>query len=154
MMSEKVTFSAFDPILFDVPACDVCASQPPMFHYEYAVDEGIRQQPRKGFCCRSCAAKLLDILQRAESQVWAEKKPSSRLMMSTPATSRSVASRHSAVVGDAKGGKPRFFCETKRRCRTRMAASSRQPPFHQEVLTPFVDCLLILGTGRETRHIT
>jgi hypothetical protein len=46
-----------------------------------------------------------------------EKKPSSRLMMSTPATSRSVASRYSAVVGDAKGGKPRFFCETKRRCR-------------------------------------
>jgi hypothetical protein len=34
-MSEKVTFSAFDPIRFDRPSpCDVCTSQPPMFHYD------------------------------------------------------------------------------------------------------------------------
>lgn len=74
-MSEKVTFSAFDPILFDAPSqCDVCTSQPPMFHYEYDIDEGVRQQPRKGFCCRSCATKLLDTLQRAESQAWAQEE--------------------------------------------------------------------------------
>lgn len=74
-MSEKVTFSAFDPIRFDPPSqCDVCASLPPMFHYEYDVDEGIRQQPRRGFCCKDCAIKLLDALQQAESQVWAREE--------------------------------------------------------------------------------
>ena len=76
-MSEKVTFSAFDPIRFDVPSkCDVCDSQPTVFHYEYGVDEGVRQQQRKGFCCRVCATKLLDILQRTESQVWAQEEAS------------------------------------------------------------------------------
>jgi hypothetical protein len=74
-MSEKVTFSAFDPIRFDAPAqCDICASQPPVFRYEYDVDEGARLQPGKGFCCQECAAKLLDTLQRAESQVWAREE--------------------------------------------------------------------------------
>lgn len=74
-MSEKVTFSAFDPIQSDAPSqCDVCDSHSPMFHYEYDIDEAVRQQPRKGFCCRSCAAKLLDTLQRAESQVWAQEE--------------------------------------------------------------------------------
>jgi hypothetical protein len=34
------------------------------------------------------------------------------------------------------------------------AASSRQPPFHQEVLTPFVDCWLILENNRGTGQIT
>ena len=74
-MSEKVTFSAFDPIRFDTPSqCDICASQPTVFRYEYDVDEGARLQPGKGFCCRSCASKLLDKLQRAESQVWAQEE--------------------------------------------------------------------------------
>ena len=71
-MSEKVTFSTFDPIRSDAPShCDVCDAQPPVFHYEYDMDESVRQQPRTGFCCRDCTAKLLDTLQRAESQIWA-----------------------------------------------------------------------------------
>ena len=70
-MSEKVSFSAFDPIRFDTPTyCDVCTSDVPVFRYEYDTDEGV-QQSRQGFCCGACAAKLLDRLQRAESQVWA-----------------------------------------------------------------------------------
>lgn len=74
-MSEKVTFSAFDPIRFDAPSqCDICASQPTVFRYEYDVDQGARLQPGKGFCCRSCASKLLDKLQRAESQAWAQEE--------------------------------------------------------------------------------
>ena len=74
-MSEKVTFSAFDPIRSDAPSqCVVCESQPPVFHYEYDVDEGVRQQPRKGFCCRFCATKLLDTLQLAESRVWEQEE--------------------------------------------------------------------------------
>jgi hypothetical protein len=74
-MSEKVTFSVFDPIRSDAPSdCDVCDSQPPVFYYEYDIDEGVRQQPRKGYCCRDCATKLLDTLQRAESQIWAREE--------------------------------------------------------------------------------
>ena len=70
-MSEKVSFCAFDPIRFDTPTyCEVCTSDVPVFRYEYDTDEGV-QQSRQGFCCGACAAKLLDRLQRAESQVWA-----------------------------------------------------------------------------------
>ncbi len=100
-MSEKVTFSAFDPILFDAPStCDVCASQPPMFHYEYAVDEGIRQQPRKGFCCRSCAAKLLDTLQRAESQVWAREEA---FLKANDVDASDLEERRLAIFGSGRG---------------------------------------------------
>jgi hypothetical protein len=76
-MSEKVAFSAFDPIRTDAPThCDVCTSGAVVFRYEYDIDEGARQQPKKGFCCRACAGKLLDRLQRSESQVWAEEEAS------------------------------------------------------------------------------
>lgn len=76
-MSEKVTFSAFDPMRFDAPSqCDLCTSKPPVFHYEYSLDEGARLSPRRGFCCNSCASRLLDKLQRAESLVWAEEEAS------------------------------------------------------------------------------
>jgi len=71
-MSEKVSFSTFDPIRFDTPTyCDVCNSDVPLFRYEYESDRSAPQNPQ-GFCCASCAAKLLDRLQRAESQVWAD----------------------------------------------------------------------------------
>jgi hypothetical protein len=76
-MSEKVTFSAFDPMRFDAPShCDVCTSNPSVFHYEYSVDEGARRSPKRGFCCGSCAVRLLDKLQCAESRIWAEEEAS------------------------------------------------------------------------------
>jgi hypothetical protein len=78
-MSEKVTFSAFDPVRFDAPLrCDVCDSQAPAFHYEYCVDEATRQSPKRGFCCSFCAMGLLQRLQRAESRAWAEEEASLR----------------------------------------------------------------------------
>jgi len=71
-MSEKVSFSAFDPMRFDTPTyCDVCTSDVPVFRYEYDTDQGV-QPSRQGFCCGPCATKLLDRLQCAESQVWAK----------------------------------------------------------------------------------
>lgn len=74
-MSEKVIFSAFDPVRFDTPSrCDVCLATPPVFHYEYNVDESVRHPVRKGFCCAACSTKLLEKLQRAESRVWAEEE--------------------------------------------------------------------------------
>jgi len=76
-MSEKVTFATFDPMRFDAPSqCDICAAKPVLFHYEYSVDEGARVSPKRGFCCSSCASRLLDRLQRAESQVWAQEEAS------------------------------------------------------------------------------
>jgi hypothetical protein len=76
-MSEKVTFSAFDPMRFDAPShCDVCTSNPTVFHYEYILDEGARLSPKRGFCCCSCATRLLEKLRNAESQVWAEEEAS------------------------------------------------------------------------------
>src|SRR4029077_2219494 len=76
-MSEKVGFSVFDPMRFDAPShCNVCTSYPPVFHYEYSVDEGARLSPKRGFCCSSCAVRLLDKLQRVESRMWAEEEAS------------------------------------------------------------------------------
>ncbi len=76
-MSEKVTFSAFDPMRFDAPShCDVCTSNPPVFHYECSLDQGARLSPKRGFCCTSCATRLLEKLRNAESRVWAEEEAS------------------------------------------------------------------------------
>jgi hypothetical protein len=76
-MSEKVTFSAFDPLRFDAPSrCDVCTENPPVFHYEYSIDESARQQARVGFCCGACSKLLLERLQRSESRVWAAEEDS------------------------------------------------------------------------------
>jgi hypothetical protein len=71
-MRARVTFSVFDPMRFDAPSdCDVCASNPALFHYESIVDEGARLWPKRGFCCSACATRLLEKLQGVESQVWA-----------------------------------------------------------------------------------
>jgi hypothetical protein len=76
-MTERVTFSAFDPVRFDAPShCNVCTSTAPVFHYEYSVDEALRQAPRKGFCCSRCAVRLLEKLQVAESRAWAQEEAS------------------------------------------------------------------------------
>lgn len=76
-MSERVTFSTFDPVRFDSPShCDLCTSRSPVFHYEHTVDEAARQSPKRGFCCASCAARLLATLQNTESRVWAEEEAS------------------------------------------------------------------------------
>jgi hypothetical protein len=78
-MSEKVTFSAFDPLRFDAPSrCGICNSKPPVFHYQYSLDESARPQPKTGFCCAPCSARLLEGLQRSESREWAEEEASLR----------------------------------------------------------------------------
>jgi len=99
-MSERVTFSAFDPVHFDSPSrCDVCTSQPPVFHYEYSVDEGVRQSPKKGFCCAPCAARLLENLQSAESRVWAEEEAS---LKADDVDVSDLKERRLATFGDAR----------------------------------------------------
>ena len=75
-MTENVSFSAFDPIRVDAPCrCNICTSGAPVFRYEYDT-EAITRQPASGFCCRACAGRMLDQLQRFESRVWAEEEAS------------------------------------------------------------------------------
>lgn len=76
-MSEKMTFSAFDPVRFDAPYhCETCASKPPVFHYERSVDEALRTAPRRRFCCSACACPLLEELRVEESRAWAQEEAS------------------------------------------------------------------------------
>ena len=78
-MSERITFSLFDPIRFDVPShCILCVSNPPVFHYEHTLDESTRQSPKKGYVCALCAMRLLERLQQTESQLWEEEETSLR----------------------------------------------------------------------------
>jgi hypothetical protein len=71
-MNNKLCFAAFDP-LHDVPnVCGVCISNPPIFRYEFRADDKDAQaEYMKGFCCASCATKLLRVLERSESREWA-----------------------------------------------------------------------------------
>jgi len=74
-MNNRVCFAAFDP-LHEVPkVCGVCVSNPPIFRYEFREgDEDTRAEYIKGFCCASCAAKLLEVLEHVESQEWAREQ--------------------------------------------------------------------------------
>jgi hypothetical protein len=74
-MNNRLCFATFDP-LHDVPnVCGVCVSNPPIFHYEFCGDEtDVRPEFMKGFCCTPCAAKLLEVLEYAESREWAHEQ--------------------------------------------------------------------------------
>ena len=68
-MKPSVFFSAFEP-LHEVPqACDACHLEFPVLNYEFntttATGEPVEE---KGFCCRWCAAELLQKLVRADAQ--------------------------------------------------------------------------------------
>ncbi len=69
-MNSRVYFATFD-LLHDVPnVCGVCISNPPVFRYEFWADG----KDMQGFCCAPCAAKLLTVLERVESQEWAREQ--------------------------------------------------------------------------------
>jgi hypothetical protein len=74
-MNNRLCFATFDP-LHDVPnVCSVCVSSPPIFRYEFCADDKeTRAEYMKGFCCAPCAAKLLTVLERTESQEWAHEQ--------------------------------------------------------------------------------
>jgi hypothetical protein len=99
-MSERVTFSTFDPVRFDSPShCDLCTSRAPVFHYEHTVDEAARQSPKRGFCCASCAARLLATLQNTESRVWAEEEAS---LKADDADASDLEERRLATFGNVR----------------------------------------------------
>lgn len=68
---NRIIFSTFD-LLRDVPSvCGVCTSKGPIFRFEFHDDgENTRAEYMKGFCCAPCAVKLLEVLERIESQEW------------------------------------------------------------------------------------
>jgi len=71
-MNDSVFFATFDPLYVNAPdGCSVCIAQPPIFSYEYCIEEesGERQY-LKGFCCAACAAQLLKRLANTEAGEW------------------------------------------------------------------------------------
>ena len=74
-MKPSLFFAAFDPLYETPTVCDVCRSNPPILSYEFATSETRGQaEEKKGFCCAHCTTILLQILERDESQKWAEEK--------------------------------------------------------------------------------
>ena len=50
----------------------MCATNPPIFRYAfYDGDEKEQAEYMKGFCCASCASKLLEVLEQVECKEWA-----------------------------------------------------------------------------------
>jgi hypothetical protein len=72
-MPSSVLFTTFDPLRDAPEVCSVCHSHPPVFHFEFATaDEDEADYSIKGFCCESCATRLLKTLECTESREWAE----------------------------------------------------------------------------------
>ncbi len=75
-MNDSVFFATFDPLYVNAPdVCALCIAQPPLFTYEYCVEdpEGKREY-LKGFCCAQCAQTLLKKLASSEAQEWADEE--------------------------------------------------------------------------------
>jgi hypothetical protein len=71
-MSNRLCFATFDPLREAPSVCNVCSSNPPIFRYEFRVDDkGSGTEYIKGFCCACCARKLLAVLEHEESSDWA-----------------------------------------------------------------------------------
>ena len=75
-MRNELCFSTFDPLFSDAPClCDLCETKPSVFQFENGSTETTPACPSvKGYCCASCAAKLLSVLQDSESLAWAEEE--------------------------------------------------------------------------------
>lgn len=72
-MNDSVFLATFDPVVIDAPeACSLCLAQPPVFEYEYSIEQsGGERHYIKGFCCSACACGLLKKLEGKEAQEWA-----------------------------------------------------------------------------------
>jgi hypothetical protein len=79
-MKPSVFFSAFEP-LHEVPqVCDVCHLDPPVLSYEVGTTrEAGEPEEQKGFCCRWCAAELLQKVERADDLRRAQERTALRV---------------------------------------------------------------------------
>jgi hypothetical protein len=74
-MSNKVCFSTFDLFRGAPNVCGVCMLSAPIFRYEFLENcENVREEYMKGFCCASCADKLLEVLEDVERRDWAREQ--------------------------------------------------------------------------------
>lgn len=71
-MNDSIFFATFDPLYVNAPdGCALCITQPPIFSYEYCIEqESGERQYLKGFCCAACAANLLKKLATTEAGEW------------------------------------------------------------------------------------
>jgi hypothetical protein len=79
-MRNQLKFSTFDPLFTDAPAlCGICGMRPSVFHFESSCQEGdVECPPVHGYCCATCATRLLEDLERTESLTWAAEEASVR----------------------------------------------------------------------------
>ena len=71
-MHNSLHFTTFDPLRDAPELCGFCQARAPVFHFEFNSDAD--QNPplsSDGFCCESCAARLLKKLERTEFLQWA-----------------------------------------------------------------------------------
>lgn len=76
-MNDSVFPATFDPLFVNAPdACSLCIAQPPVFQYEYCVEQGGGERPlHQGLLLRrGRAAGLLKKLEGEEAQEWAEEE--------------------------------------------------------------------------------
>ena len=75
-MNDSVFLATFDPLFINAPqACSLCLAQPPVFQYEYCIEQGGGERHYiKGFCCSQCATGLLKRLEGKEAQEWADEE--------------------------------------------------------------------------------
>lgn len=75
-MNDSLFFATFDPLYVNAPeTCTMCVVQPPIYNYEYCLeDEEGKRTYLKGFCCASCAAALLNKLENREAEEWKEEE--------------------------------------------------------------------------------
>jgi hypothetical protein len=68
---HSLHFTTFDPLRDAPELCGLCGVRPPVFHFDFSTEK-LAGEPsaRKGFCCESCARRLLKALERTESQDW------------------------------------------------------------------------------------
>jgi hypothetical protein len=75
-MNDSLFFATFDPLYVNAPdACTMCVVQPPIYSYEYCIeDEDGKRTYLKGFCCAACANTLLKKLENREAEEWEQEE--------------------------------------------------------------------------------
>ena len=79
-MNDSAFFATFDPLFCEAPdTCEVCGVNLPIFQYECCTqNQGKEHQYAKGFCCASCAVRLLQHIKSLEAREWAEEETALR----------------------------------------------------------------------------
>jgi hypothetical protein len=70
-MQNSLHFTTFDPLRDAPEFCQLCGKRPSLFHFELAIQKRTEKScHKKGFCCHTCATRLLRTLELSESRQW------------------------------------------------------------------------------------